>query len=339
MESPLATLGELDEYNIHPTCLTWVGINRLALGHSDGTVTLWSLYPCQLLQRYPVHSSFVLDISSGYPSHPYLITSVPLGGITTLTDFSKPSSETTCITLPTIALQPGLLSWNDHMQGWMAMYPSAGAGITTVAFLSSRYFCHPRTMASLPAAPMSLSASGAHPYVLVGCADGSLWSFNALSKLFRLKNEKTFKMKVAEHEFRAVDAFGQGGSEGQNEGPPLRGAARILQGFRPVVNGEFKIEGPDPSQKKGLKAKSTSGKKRGRPSKKQAAEGAEEGEYGESDDGTTDGAGGKVNPRYVVHDPLTRVTAVSWNPNADFGCWAAVALGSGLVRVMDLGVV
>jgi transcription factor C subunit 6 len=34
---------------------------------------------------------------------------------------------------------------------------------------------------------------------------------------------------------------------------------------------------------------------------------------------------------------LTRISAVAWNPNVEFSWWAAAAMASGLVRIMDLG--
>ena len=40
----------------------------------------------------------------------------------------------------------------------------------------------------------------------------------------------------------------------------------------------------------------------------------------------------------VIHEPLSRITVVRWNPNRLFGHWAAAAMASGLVRIMDLGV-
>jgi transcription factor C subunit 6 len=51
----------------------------------------------------------------------------------------------------------------------------------------------------------------------------------------------------------------------------------------------------------------------------------------------TDADGMKESAKEVIHEPLTRVTAVQWNPNPGYGCWAAVAMASGLVRFMDLG--
>ena len=42
--------------------------------------------------------------------------------------------------------------------------------------------------------------------------------------------------------------------------------------------------------------------------------------------------------RFSIHEPLTRVASVAWNPNVEFGWWAAAGMASGLVRIMDLGV-
>ncbi|KAJ4300557.1 hypothetical protein N0V88_003235 [Collariella sp. IMI 366227] len=59
-----------DDYNVTVTALTWVNTNRLCLGHSDGSLTLWSIHPCQLLLRTSVHTTHILDIRSAYPPTP-----------------------------------------------------------------------------------------------------------------------------------------------------------------------------------------------------------------------------------------------------------------------------
>ena len=46
----------------------------------------------------------------------------------------------------------------------------------------------------------------------------------------------------------------------------------------------------------------------------------------------------KLASRVIIHEPLTRVTTILWNPNVQFSCWAACAMASGLIKVMDLGV-
>ena len=332
----MATLGTADEYNVHVTCLTWIGINRLALGHSDGTVSLWSVYPHLLLQRHAVHSSFILDISSAYPSHPYLVATTPVSGCTTLTDLTQPTSECTYIVSPSVAFQPGLLHWNDHMQGWVALSPSTGPGATSLTFLHARAFCQPRAMATFPSGLTCVSTSAAHPYVLVGCADGSLWSFHALAKLFKLRNEPTYKIKVCEHEFRPPETFASEQQAQEKHGDkgeaPLRGAARLLHGFPAEVNGD-----PRKERGKGSSGDKPSEGKKGKKAKPGRRKGKSHGDLGLGPEGEDADEPSHLRSRFVLHDPLTRVTAVAWNPNIEFGCWAATAFGSGLVRVMDLG--
>jgi transcription factor C subunit 6 len=346
MDAPLATLGFTDNYNVEVTCFTWVGCNRLALGHTDGSITLWSIYPTQILQRHAVHASHVLDISSGYPSMPHMVASVPVGGFTTLTDLSNPTCESTYVAAPGIQFQPGMLDWSDHLQGWLVLAPAGGPGLNTLVFLSVRYFPLARSMMTSMSMPLCVSVCGNHPFALVGCADGSVWSFNALSKLFRQRDEDAFKIKIFEHEFRPVDSSPPADVmevddlSGDNS---LRGASRILQAFLPQVNDDPRSERLRELNKKKLQAAVSK--------KKGAAKGKNKGKAASQQDGGGDGgaestaAGGGLDDvsahmasRMVIHEPLTRVTATAWNPNVEFASWAAVALGSGLVRILDVGV-
>ncbi|KAL2130174.1 hypothetical protein VTI74DRAFT_6806 [Chaetomium olivicolor] len=326
IENPVVTLGLGDDYNVTVTCLTWVNTNRIALGHSDGSVTLWSLYPRQLLQRVGVHTTYVIDICSAYPSHPYLVASIPVGGCATLTDLSQPSSELTYFPVPAISFQPNLLCWSEPMQGFMALYPSSTPN-TTIAFLHHRFFCQARSITTGPNTLMCVSAGATHPFILVGCADGSVFSCNALQKLFKQKGEPLRKLKVFEHEYRPVgDTSAAGGGAA-----PLRGAARILQGFLPEENDDPRTEKrKEMDRKKRAERKKAGKKKGGRPKKNGVAVEDDLDREAELDE--------RLASRVVIHEPLTRVTTIEWNPNVQFSCWAACAMASGLVKVMDLGV-
>ncbi|KAB5554942.1 hypothetical protein GE09DRAFT_144416 [Coniochaeta sp. 2T2.1] len=344
IDAPVATLGFTDNYNVEATCFTWVGINRIAVGHTDGSITLWSISPTQLLQRHAVHASHILDISSGYPSMPHMVASVPVGGFTTLIDLSSPTTESTYVNAPGIQFQPGVLDWNDHLQGWMVLAPAGGPGLNTLVFLSVRYFPLAKSMLTSMSMPLCVSARGNHPHALVGCADGSVWSFNALSKLFRQREEDAFKIKVFDHEFRPNDTV-KGPEHMEVDGGErrdLRGASRILQGFLPEVNDDPRSERLREINKKkleGRKKKPPKGKKKGKANQK-----AEAGLEGGLDDGEDEAGGGgddfsaHMASRMVIHEPLTRVSAIAWNPNVEYATWSAVALGCGLVRVMDVGV-
>ncbi|KAH8882614.1 hypothetical protein GQ53DRAFT_700860 [Thozetella sp. PMI_491] len=321
MDSPIAVLGCEDEDRVEVTCLTWVNSNTLALGHSDGSMSVWSVQPRRIIQRHYLHSTSILEICSGYPSNPNMVCTVPVGGALSLTDIDQASSEMTFLSTPVIIFQPNLLVWSEIMQGFFAQY-GAIHGNTTMAFLHVRFFNHARTMICCPSPVMCVSAGATHPYVLVGCADGSLWSFNALVRLFSQKYEKTFKLKILEHEYRPIQPSG-------SVQPQLRGAVRILQGFLAEENNDPQMEARKESEKQKKRPEEKNGKpKRGRP-KKNANVGPED-----TDEEPPD----PVMARNVIHEPFTRVTTVAWNPNMDFSCWAACAFGSGLVRVMDLGI-
>jgi transcription factor C subunit 6 len=302
-----------------------VNTNRVALGHSDGSVTLWSIFPRQLLQRVNVHTTYVIDICSAYPSNPYLVASVPVGGCATLTDLSQPSSELTYFPVPAISFQPNLLCWSEPLQGFMALYPSSTPN-TTVAFLHYRYFCQARSMTTGPNSLTCVSAGATHPFILVGCADGSVFSCNALQKLFRQKGEPLRKLRVFEHEYRPIDPASD--LQPREPGAPvLRGAARILQGFLPEDNDDPRTEKRKEMDRKKRAAKK---KKAGKKKKSAGADDVAEDREAELDE--------RLASRAVLHEPLTRLTTIQWNPNVQFSCWAACAMASGLIKVMDLGV-
>lgn len=322
--TPIATLGLSHDYNVSVTCLAWVNANRIVLGHSDGSLTLWSIYPQRMLQRVGAHCNYIIDVCSGYPSNPYLIASIPLGGCTTLTDLSQPSSELTYFPVPAISFQPNLLCWNEILQGFMALYPSS-TPTTSVAFLHHRFFCQARSTITTSNAVTCIAAGASHPFVLVGSADGSVYACNALQKLFRQKGEPLQKLKVFEHEYRPIE---RPASE-DAEVPTFRGASRVLQGFLPEVNDDPRAEKRKEIDRKKKLARKEANKNKGRPRKK--------GGTVDPDDREAE-IDGRLASRAVTHEPLTRVTTVVWNPNLYFTCWAACAMGSGLIKVIDLGV-
>ncbi|KAK0717917.1 hypothetical protein B0T26DRAFT_711345 [Lasiosphaeria miniovina] len=329
IETPVVALGISGEYSVEVTCLTWVNTNRIALGHLDGSITLWSVHPCAMLLRVGVHNTYVLDICSAYPSNPYLVASVPVGGCATLTDLSQPSSEFTYFPVPAISFQPNMLSWNEMMQGFMTLYPSSTPN-TTIAFLHHRFFCQARSICTGTNTVTCVSSGTSHPFILTGCADGSVSSCNALQKLFKQKGEPQRKIKIFEHEYRTLDPATE--IEGARSGSPApRGAVRILQGFLPEENDDPRTEKrKEIDRRKKLERKKTNAGKRGRSKKGSGAQEEVDNREAEMNE--------RLASRVVAHEPLTRVTTAAWNPNLRFSCWAAISMASGLIKVMDLGV-
>ncbi|UKZ58774.1 uncharacterized protein TrAtP1_000098 [Trichoderma atroviride] len=319
LQKPFAVLNLIDEYSIKATAIAWVNCNRMAVGYSDGSIALWSIYPQRLLSRHPVHHSDIIDMVSGYPTLPSIIASIPVGGTARVIDLQAPSYETTEAQRPLVHTQPGLLAYSDHLLGFLSIYPSASALNTIIGFLHHAHFPVCRRVFTGDSFLTCLAVGRLHPFLLIGATDGSLWCLNAQTEVFSNRHESTDKIRVVQHEHRPGHLF-----------PPdspaaARGVCRVLHGFSVDRNRNSKPEAKL-SAKKGKKLRA----------KEPAEVAVEEGEgEGEEDD---DEAGDLTDPfRATLHEALTRITAIEWNPNLDHGTWAAVAMGSGLVRVIDLG--
>ncbi|KAI3343038.1 hypothetical protein F4824DRAFT_444265 [Ustulina deusta] len=335
IEEPMITLEPPKEYSIEITCFTWINMNRVAAGLSDGSVVLWSLSPLRILQRHPVHSTAITDIVSGYPSDPFLVSTVPIGGVLTITDLNRPSAETTYHPNMMVSLQPNLLAWSAHLRGYASIWPSAFAGNPNLTFLPIRGFPVCRHLITVNGQPTCLSIGACHPYIITGTTDGSIWVFNILRKLSSHR-EKTLKVKLFQHEFHASSSIAKSDEE---EAKP-RGACRILHGFLPEPNthptgvkmAETQRLNREKNTKDGQAKGKGNGKAKGKAPKSQSKTlGQPDGEVDE-DAAMTSGPG-----PIVLYEPQTRITAVAWNPNVEFSWWAAAAMGSGLLRVMDVG--
>lgn len=341
MDSPVATLGITDEYAVQATCFTWVNTNRICVGHRDGSISLWSIYPQQMLSRRPVHVTHILDITSGFPSHPYHIATTPVGGCTTLTDLNLPSAETTYMPLHSaVSFQPNLLDWNDHLQGFFCMHPSQTPQNTVVGYVNIKFFVQSRAILTADSPPMSIASGKTHPFTLVGCADGSLWAFNPMRVLMKERGDELHKLQVLQHEFRPPQKIALGAVNN------VRGAARILQGFKPAFNNNPRVEmmaeylrrlkmmKPANLRRPG---KDKSHKRKSHKKKGEESDGDEAGENGMQLSDEAYLAQMLEQSKTVVHESRTRITVAAWNPNVEFGWWAAAAMGSGLVKIMDLG--
>ena len=298
------------------TAFTWVTFNRLAVGYSDGSIALWSVYPNRLLSRNLTHHSSIVDIVSGYPTFPYLVASVPIGGRVKITDLRNPSRETSEVTTLAVCTSSNLLSWSDHIRGFFGMTPSSNVLNTLMGFMHHAHFPIVRRTFTGESLISCLSAGKTHPFLLVGQSDGSLYALNPQFELFQItggRREVTERIRIFQHEHRSREHFPRGSPAAQ------RGVSRILHGFSPDKNNFGKTDAKNAAKKT---------QKQKQKAKADEAEGEPDNE---------DAAGPGDPSRGILYEPLSRITAVEWNPNAGYGCWAAASMASGLVKVMDLG--
>jgi len=331
---------------------------RLAVGHSDGSISIWSLWPTFLVQRLRAQPTYILDVCSGYPSYPNAIASHAISGHSKLIDLDSPSCEVTFSGNPTLNFQPGLLRWCETMQGFISFYPATYSGNTSVGFMHVRHYARPRVVYTGYVVSTSLAIGAVHPYLLVGCADGSLWASNSIRKTLFDRRETLFKIKLLQHEFRPVGEGGGGLGETSRTATetPTRGAVRFLQGFAPDINDSIRARKVLAKERRKKANVAERKRPKGGAKRKARAQVPESGidEEAESDAEAPDSDSDEIMEmdvpavdeekqdwepeKRIVHEPLTRVSAVAWNPNLEFGWWAAAGMASGLVRIMELGV-
>ncbi|KXJ95717.1 WD40-repeat-containing domain protein [Microdochium bolleyi] len=309
------------EHTVAITCFTWVNSNRIAVGCSDGSIGMWSIFPCQQLQRHPVHSSSIIDIASGYPSQPTYIASLPVGGVLTVTDLNRPTAEMSYNANLLVSLQPSLLAWSEVLRGYLSMWPTNFTANSTVSYSGLTTFPQPRHILTVESQVTCLATSPCHPYLLVGASDGSLWSTNVLRKIMGYR-EKVNKIRILKHEYRPAKAV--------TNQDPSRGVVRISHGYLPEVNDHPRANF---TGKQASESKKSKKKKKG--PKSASHDDIEEDGFDAMDEA---GAMTFATGPLIIEDPRTRITAIAWNPNAVFSTWAAVSTGSGLIRVIDLGV-
>ncbi|XDG06660.1 hypothetical protein ABKA04_006275 [Annulohypoxylon sp. FPYF3050] len=327
LQDPMATIKPPKEYTVEINCFTWLNMNRIAVALSDGSVVVWSISPCLPLMRHPIHGSPIMDIVSGYPTNSFVVATMPMGGMFTITDLNRPTAEKTYHGNPVVSLQPSTLVWNNHLRGFASIWPTSFPGTSTISFVQSRVFPLSRHICTVEGQTMCLAFGTCHPYLLAGSSDGSVWALNVLRKMSSHR-EKTHKLKLFQHEYCAPRPLIT--DVDKDEETSRRGTCRILHGFLPQVN----------THPLGVRiAKET---RANRAKREKAAKGKAKkvDDTPTFDDSEQDGDEGytMVPGPITIHEPLTRITALSWNPNAEFSWWAAAAMGSGLVRVTDVGI-
>lgn len=266
-----------------------------------------------------------MDIVSGYPTNSFVVATMPMGGMFTITDLNRPTAEKTYHGNPVVSLQPSTLVWNNHLRGFASIWPTSFPGTSTISFVQSRVFPLSRHICTVEGQTMCLAFGTCHPYLLAGSSDGSVWALNVLRKMSSHR-EKTHKLKLFQHEYCAPSIT----NVDKDEQTSRRGTCRILHGFLPQVN----------THPLGVRIAKETRANRAKREKAAKGKGKKADDTPAFDDSEQDGDEGftMVPGPITIHEPLTRITALSWNPNAEFSWWAAAAMGSGLVRVTDVGI-
>jgi transcription factor C subunit 6 len=304
-----------------PTCLHWLSGTSIAAATAAGTLAVWTLsrpdtFPStetQSGQHQPkpwfyqqVSDTFILTLSSGFPSRPTYLSITTADGFGKLLDLRSPIADTTSSSRGRIF--SAAQAWHEHAQSFLAPNEAYALRANTIR----RYYSNIYVMSS-DSQIVCCATSPVHPGVLLGGADGIVLASNPISRVLNAK-EVPWQQTWFTHEWRppveelSLKVRGHGSTptdDNDNEeqlqeisqvpqevlSQPL---IRITEGYKVQPANLQKI-----SQEKHTK---------------------------------------DFIKLVSIYEDASSITVVAWNPNLKFGTWAVAGTGSGLLRVEDLGI-
>jgi transcription factor C subunit 6 len=303
-----------------PTCLRWLSGTTLAVATAIGTLAIWTLSRPDTFSTPQINKNasrpwlyqhiadtYILTLSSGYPSQPHLISITTGDGFGRLYDIRTPNADTTAsIRGRTLCVTQ---DWHEQTQSFIAPDEYYMLRHNPIR----RYYHNLYTMRA-ESIITRCAASPVHPGILIGGADGRVEASNPVGRICNYKIipwqqtwfkhdwrgpvSKLVRTKPGEEEDEDVE-MSEGGPVGEAAPPqsfldqPL---ARITEGYKALQPG---IQ------------HSVMSKKVANP---------------------------EVGKGITIYEEPSAVTALAWNPNLKFGDWAVAGMGDGLLRVEDIGV-
>jgi transcription factor C subunit 6 len=292
-----------------PTCLHWLSGTTLAVATAIGTLAIWTLSRPGTLKPKPprpwlyqqISDTYILTLSSAWPSQPHFLSITTADGFARLYDIRTPNADTTAsIRGRTLCITQ---DWHEQTQSFIAPDEHYMLKHNPI-----RRFYHNLYSMRASSSITRCAASPVHPGILIGGAEGKVEASNPIG---RIANYKVIPWQQVwfVHEWRGPvkDAGGDGIAEMEDGGPvstPPPPTSTVLT--QPLVRISEGYKATQP----GIQHSVVSKKK----------------------------ANPEVGKGITIFEEASAVTALAWNPNLKFGTWAVAGMGSGLLRVEDVGV-
>lgn len=307
-----------------PSCLQWLSGTTLAVATAAGTVAIWTLTRPGTLSPtnnprpwfyHQLADTFILTISSAWPSNPHYLSISTADGFARLFDLRSPTADTTAsIRGRTLCLTQ---AWHEHTQSFVMPDEHYILRHTPL-----RRYYHNLYSMRLDNSITRVATSPVHPGVLVGGTDGDVQTSNPVMRIANYKvvpwQQKWFvhewRSEVGKLTVKPVTITNAHGEERSGEGEEKEedsnaSVAKVPEDIlaQPLVR---MSEGYKAVQQ-GIASSSVS-KRKGNP---------------------------EIGRSISIFEEKSAVTALAWNPSLKYGTWAVAGMGSGLLRVEDVGIV
>lgn len=225
------------------TSLAWLSPSDIAVGCANGFVAVWSVAatpssPSNPLPYFyqPIHSTYILTIVSGYPTHPHLLATTSMDGGTrlwSLIDHNKNTVESN-----RMRVGSAHLSYSPILQAFVS-----GDENDFARLLAVRRFFTTSAIARLPSTITALApCSSWHPSTLYGSASGAVLATNPMKRVLHPK-EKQWQQTWFTHEWVRGSEADSPGTSRFFDGYRAESASllRNMLGDRKLVNGTMII--------------------------------------------------------------------------------------------------
>lgn len=308
-----------------PSCLHWLSGSTIAVGTAAGALAVWTLSRSETFSSSTTRpfspkpwfyqqlaDTYILTLSSGWPSQPQFISITTADGFARLYDLRAPNADRTA----SIRSRNLCLAQAWHEQTQTFIMPDEHY---TLKHNPIRRFSHNLYSMRADSSIMRVAASPIHPCILIGGADGRVEAGNPIGRITNYKTipwQQTWFM----HEWRGPVGtlvaklpsddveMSEGGPVGERNTSAISDAGNVSRSMldQPLV----RITEGYKAYQPGI-AYSANTKKTVNP---------------------------EVGKGITVYETKSAISSLAWNPNLKAGTWAAAGMASGLLRVEDIGV-
>ncbi|PVI06090.1 hypothetical protein DM02DRAFT_610054 [Periconia macrospinosa] len=225
-----------------PTCLHWLSGTTISAATAAGNVAVWSLnregafptpnvsYSQNFTPKPWLYSTmsdtYILTISSGYPSRPYYISITTGDGFSRMFDLRYPTTDK-CASARTRMMSTNQ-DWHEHSQAFVMVDEYFMLKHASVR----RYYANSYTM-KLESALLCCATSPVQPCILIGGADGTVSASNPTAKVLNTKNP-VWQQTWFKHEWRRpVDQLPSQTNRSSFFSTLSKPLTRITEGYKP----------------------------------------------------------------------------------------------------------
>ncbi|KAJ5916495.1 hypothetical protein N7504_000510 [Penicillium tannophilum] len=214
------------------TCVTWLSPSDIAVGCGNGFVAIYSILPRTASEPqpyfyYPIHATYILNITSIYPAHPQLLSTISVDGDTRLWSIVDPQSENTSTVR--VRLASSHLSFSPVLQSVCSSDENEYGRIMPIR----RFFATSNAVKIFSTVSAFAPCSWWHASLLYGGTGGEVLATNPLRKVLHAK-ETQWQQIWFVHDWAA-------GPEANDPG-----ASRFHEGFSAETQGTMRNGEPRP---------------------------------------------------------------------------------------------